>query len=181
MIDAVGKFRGRNAKAFIRKYEALGARMGATHHDLLQDLSFYVLDEDPDVFGLIETHSAYIANDWPGVRHYILTGFEGPEIDKYTEHDLAVFVSQAWTIGTLTELNHYSLSFKDIGDKLLLRGQIGPKQLLPYFVRGLPNEVLLALGDSTLKDEDATFQHVLEDVQRCFAPTTFWKKATLEK
>ncbi|KAE8242694.1 hypothetical protein A4X13_0g7053 [Tilletia indica] len=180
-IDAVGKFKGRHAKAFIRKYEALGARTNASPDDLIQDLSFYVEDVEPDIFSLIEAHSSYIAKDWPGIKRYILTGFEGPDTDKYTEHDLAVFVSTPRSLGTITELNHHSLSFKDMGDKLLQRGQIGSKQYLQYFVRGLPDEVLLSLADSTLEDEHATFQDVLEEVQRFFQPSTFFKKASLEK
>ncbi|KAE8212244.1 hypothetical protein CF326_g9908, partial [Tilletia indica] len=110
-IDAVGKFKGRNARAFIRKYEALGARTNASPEDLIQDLSFYVEDIEPDIFSLIEAHSSYVAKDWAGIKRYILTGFEGPDTDKYTEHDLAVFVSTPRSIGTITELNHYSLSF----------------------------------------------------------------------
>ncbi|KAE8235129.1 hypothetical protein A4X13_0g9599, partial [Tilletia indica] len=68
-----------------------------------------------------------------------------------------------------------------MGDKLLQRGQIGSKQYLQYFVRGLPDDVLTALADSTLEDESATFQDVLEEVQRFFQPRTFFKKASLEK
>ncbi|CAD6969667.1 unnamed protein product, partial [Tilletia controversa] len=175
-IDAVGKFEGRNAKAFLRKFEALDI----SDEERLKYLSFYVEDKDPDIFSLIEAHSSYIAGNWTAVRHFIMTGFEGPEMDKYTEHVLSAFVLRNRTIGTLTELNHYSLAFKDIGDKLVQRGQIGAKQLLQYFVRGLPIELLSTLQNSSLRDEDATFQHVLEEVQRCLQPETFFKKATLE-
>ncbi|CAD6978666.1 unnamed protein product, partial [Tilletia controversa] len=59
-IDAVGKFEGRNAKAFLRKFEALDI----SDEERLKYLSFYVEDKDPDIFSLIEAHSSYIAGNW---------------------------------------------------------------------------------------------------------------------
>ncbi|KAE8228689.1 hypothetical protein CF326_g6369 [Tilletia indica] len=122
--------KGKNSKGFIRKYEHLVRLCGATNEDLLAHLAFNVSDYQPDILSLIETHDAYIKRSWAGVREFILTGFDGPEIELFTEHDLNVFGLQERNLATIEDLNHYNLAFLDISSKLLQRGNIGTQQQL---------------------------------------------------
>ncbi|KAE8221274.1 hypothetical protein CF319_g5338 [Tilletia indica] len=176
----VPMFKGKNSKGFIRKYEHLGRLCGATNDDLLDHLAFNVSDYQPDIFSLIETHDAYIKRSWAGVREFILTGFDGPEIELFTEHDLKVFVLQERNLATIEDLNHYNLAFLDISSKLLQRGKIGTQQQLHYFVQGLPLHIRRELENSELRTDDATYEAVLHEVQEYFRPRTFFRQLNLE-
>ncbi|KAE8207982.1 hypothetical protein CF319_g9581, partial [Tilletia indica] len=177
---AIPIFKGRNSKGFIRKYEALGRTRGATDDDLLDHLVFNVSDCEPDIFSLIESHESFTNRDWPAVRKFILTGFDGPEVDIFTEQDLISFVKEERTLGTLEELNHYNLAFLDISSKLLQRGKIGSQQQLHYFVTGLPISIRRELEHSELRVDEATYETVLHEVQEYFRPTTFFRRLNLE-
>ncbi|KAK0542217.1 hypothetical protein OC846_006802, partial [Tilletia horrida] len=169
-------FRGKNAREWIEAYEARGRAEKASAAQLVEHLQFNVSTMEPNIWARVKKHPAYLSKDWEWIKSFLLTGFEGPESQKYTVYDLDSWVETPRRIETVEEFNDYTNNFQDIADPLHTYGSLTTDNYIEKFHRGLPDNIRQELRVRFALNTKPSFEEVTRMVLDIVNPDTFFGK-----